>query len=387
VPPVFPGGVAAQPIASQPITDPRVQPAQATEGAVDPLIRLTQGDGGAAPLSGPPPVPPPSGAPPLPPGVPPPEGGYQVGPDYGRPLQKGFWDKCGDFFSGGGHPGSNSRGWFQSDHCFDEMISPVTSPFFFEDPRSLTELRPIFLYQNFPKRDAFGGGNAEFVGLQGRLAFNEYVSLVVNKFGWVAWQPHHDNPFGLEDKSGFAEIWLGPKFTFYRNDCTKTVAAAGLTFEFPAGSNKVFQDTGTLGLDPYVSFGQTFGRFSYGSFDFMANAGYSFAVDDKRSEYLYANFHLDYNVGNLNKIYPLVELSWYHCTKAGKENDFITEGADLVNFGSSGVSGTDLLILAFGARYKFNEHLQTGAAVEWGLTDQSRYIEKFRLTLDMIFRW
>jgi hypothetical protein len=372
-------------VASQPITDSRVQPAGATEAAPDPLIQLAQGDGGAAPLSGPPPVGPPSGA--LPQGVPVPEGGYAVNPDYGRPLNKGWWDKCCEWFNGGTHPGSCSRGFLQSDHQFDQMISPVTSPFFFEDPRALTELRPIFLFQTAPHSNTLGGGNAEFIGLQGRLAFNEYVSLVINKFGWVALQPHHDNPFGLGDSSGFAEFWLGPKFTFYRNECTKTVAAAGLTFEFPAGSGKVFQDTGTLGLDPYVSFGQTFGQSSYGSFNFLANTGYSFAVDSSRSEYFYTNFHLDYDIGNLHKIYPLVEMSWYHCTKAGHARNFDVEGTDLINFGSTGVSGKDLLIFAFGARYKFNEFVQTGAAVEWATADTSFFAEKFRLTLDLIFRW
>ena len=36
--------------------------------------------------------------------------------------------------------------WFKSDHVFDGFISPVTNPFLFEDPRSLTEVRPIFMY-------------------------------------------------------------------------------------------------------------------------------------------------------------------------------------------------------------------------------------------------
>src|SRR5205085_9724483 len=39
---------------------------------------------------------------------------------------------------------------FESDHCLDTFSSPVTNPFLFEDPRSLTELRPIFIWQKIP---------------------------------------------------------------------------------------------------------------------------------------------------------------------------------------------------------------------------------------------
>ena len=37
-----------------------------------------------------------------------------------------------------------------SDHCFDRFISPISNPFFFEDPRSLTEVRGIFIDNSLP---------------------------------------------------------------------------------------------------------------------------------------------------------------------------------------------------------------------------------------------
>ena len=42
------------------------------------------------------------------------------------------------------------RGLFKSDCAFDNFVSPVTNPFLFEDPRSLTELRTTFIYQRIP---------------------------------------------------------------------------------------------------------------------------------------------------------------------------------------------------------------------------------------------
>ena len=57
---------------------------------------------------------------------------------------------------------------FQSDHNFDHFISPVSDPFYFEDPRALTELRPIFMFQSIPHNNpVFHGGNIEFFGTQG----------------------------------------------------------------------------------------------------------------------------------------------------------------------------------------------------------------------------
>ncbi len=58
-------------------------------------------------------------------------------------------------------PGTD-RGIFQSDHEFDSFISPISNPFYNQDPRALTEARPIFIWQQTPNANQiFGGGNTE----------------------------------------------------------------------------------------------------------------------------------------------------------------------------------------------------------------------------------
>jgi hypothetical protein len=42
----------------------------------------------------------------------------------------------------------------------DQMISPVSHPVTFEDPRHSTELRPIFAYHKISDDFVTGGGNA-----------------------------------------------------------------------------------------------------------------------------------------------------------------------------------------------------------------------------------
>src|SRR5262249_44161368 len=148
---------------------------------------------------------------------------------------------------------ASSRCAFQSDHAFDCLASPVTNPFLFEDPRALTEVRSIFIYQGAP-HSAFGGYSG-FFGTQARLALCDRWSLVINELGFVFLHPSTPPP-GFKASTGFAQLSLGPKWTFYRNPDSGTVLATGLNFVIPTGSGSVFQDTGTLSLFPYLSAGQ-----------------------------------------------------------------------------------------------------------------------------------
>jgi hypothetical protein len=291
----------------------------------------------------------------------------------------------GFFSSVGNACGSYCK--FQSDQCFQNFISPVTNPFLFEDPRALTELRPIFIYQQTPTSNPiYHGGDIEYFGTQARLAVTERLSFVLSKFGWIWDEPHnHIDDFVPHD--GFAEVWLGPKYTFLRNEQCGRIAAAGLNFQIPVGETKVFQDTGTLSLEPYVSFGQNFGRSSYGSFDFLTTLGYDFSIDNKRSDYFFTSLHLDYDIAGLHKIYPLVELNWFHYTIGGHTRDVGFEGGDLFNFGSGGVNGKNVVSIAPGLRYKVSEHLQFGGAAEFPLTGGERDLLGYRLVFDVILRY
>jgi hypothetical protein len=300
------------------------------------------------------------------------------------------WGDVTDSVGGIAQPGAG-RSSFQSDHCFEYFASPVTNPFYFEDPRALTELRPVFVWQKTPNENqVFAGGNNFFYGLQGRVAFTERLSLVVNKFGFNTLDPR--NPIDAFDSStGFSEIHLGPKFTFWRDQTTGTVMAAGLTFEVPVGSTKTFNDTGTLGLTPYFSIAQNFWKTSWGSMNFMNSTGYIFAVDNERTESLFSSFHLDYNVRNANMFFPLVEVNYQHYTRNGGARDFGTgfEGNNFLNLGSLGIAGRNELTVALGARFALSQHIQFGLAGEFNVlgNDNGRHLDDFRLTADMILRY
>jgi hypothetical protein len=351
---------------------------QAPDGPYTPLSQSGYQPATSPPPSAPPVSPPPYGTP---------ADGYIPGAPVEQPVGhgNGFWDHCRDWFSGNNGGGFNC----QSDTAYESLITPVSNPFFYEDPRALTEVRPLFIWQTIPHNShGLDGGNAFFYGLQGRFAFNDRWSIVINKLGGVTIDPHVSpgvTEFG-GSHSGFAEINIGPKFTFLHNTTNNTVAAFGLNLDLPVGSSSVLQDTGTLSLDPYFTIGHTFGRTSWGQFNVVSTAGFNFAADNKRSDFWHMGVHLDYDVASAHRWYPLLELNWFHYTSSGSAHNLNFEGLDLGNFGSTGVAGQDNLSMALGFRYKLNEHVQFGIAAEFPLI-RAQEIQDFRLTLDMILRY
>jgi hypothetical protein len=309
----------------------------------------------------------------------------------------GFWTRTGDKFKrcwdditggvGGAFQGGAKRQVFQSDRDFEVFTSPMTNPFFFEDPRSLTEIRPLFIWQHAPNSNpVWNGGNNFEYAVRGSVAFTEHISLVVNRFGFTTISPRGGSA-DIHSHTGFSEVMLGPKVTFLRSETSNTVAAVGLTFDIPAGSNNVLQGTGHLSLVPYFTIAQNFGRSDYGSFNFMNTTGYTFRTDNTRTEALYSSFHLDYEIAK--RFYPLIEINWRHYARNGGARALNFEGNDLGNFGSQFVSGHDELNLALGTRIVLNRNITWGIATEFNVLSNTngRHLDQFRLTTDLIFRY
>ena len=287
------------------------------------------------------------------------EEGFNCGVANTPKAGGGFWSKLCDDFHGccdnvfGSVKTVGSRTPFESDHKFDVFASPVSNPFYFEDPRSLTEIRPIFIWQRTPSANPiFNGGNNFFVGARGSVALTDWLSVTFDEVGLDFIHPK--SPTGdFNSSSGLSELHLGPKVTFIRNDVSNTVAAAGLIFEIPVGGNGVFQNTHNFGLTPYFSIAQNFWRSQFGSFNFMNTDGVSIGMGAPRGDMFYASFHLDYDVGNFKVIYPLIELNYANYFATGNRENINFEGRDLFHFGSSGVGGLNELTLALVPAIKF----------------------------------
>jgi hypothetical protein len=273
---------------------------------------------------------------------------------------------------------------FQSDCAFDNFSSPITNPFLAEDPRSLTELRPVYFYQGIPSGSYYlRGGHLSFIGVQARAAFTDRFSVAVTKLGFSSLTP--DNPL-IGSGTGFSEIWLTPKFVFWRDPDTQTLATFGMQFQMPIGSGKEFQDTGGLGLVPFVSFGRMVGKTDYGSFHLINVAGYNMSTSASRTDFFFDSIHLDLDANDDHRFFPSLELNWFHNTTAGTSRSYLFfEGRDWANIGAN-AAGRDLLTIAPGFRYRFTDYLQMGFAVEFPLAG-TRDLFQYRIGVDLIWRY
>src|SRR5215208_4238372 len=115
-------------------------------------------------------------------------------------------------------------GLLPSDHDFDGFISPITNPFFFEDPRSLTEVRGIFLNNNFPAD--ISGGNAQMYSAQFRGRLTDRLSVIAPNVGYF--QVNQGSNSGAP--VGLASTPIGVKYNFIRNVESQFLVSGGITY-------------------------------------------------------------------------------------------------------------------------------------------------------------
>lgn len=97
----------------------------------------------------------------------------------------GACDGC-DGCGGGSSGGLLGYGLIkQSESCYDDFISPMTNPVYFEDPRQLTEARLIFINHKLPFLLNIPGGRIQAYVLQARLRLTERLSFIAVKDGFV----------------------------------------------------------------------------------------------------------------------------------------------------------------------------------------------------------
>lgn len=262
----------------------------------------------------------------------------------------------------------------ESEGCFDDFISPMTNPVFFEDPRNVTELRGIYLNHNVPA--AAGGGDIQLYAVQIRARLTDRLSLIATKDGYAV----SDNPL-IDD--GWADVSLGLKYGLYRDPANQLLVSTGAVYELPVGSTRTLQAGGDGTFNPFLTSGaQLFDRAHWLS----GFGGVIPANQNDNASLLYWSNHFDYQVRR--GWYGLMEFNWYHWAVDGENRLGLTgvEGGDLFNFGSDGVAGNDIVTGAFGAKYKPNRKTELGIAWENPLTERRDVLDS-RLTVDLILRY
>ena len=254
----------------------------------------------------------------------------------------------------------------------DQMISPVTNPVNFEDPRALTELRAIYLYHELDNEFVTQGGNVQIYALQARWAINDRLSLIATKDGYVIMHPDAV----LNDESGIANIEAGLKYALYKTD--SSIFSGILRYEIPLGDEDVLQGEGDGFIHPSVS-----AATAWEGFNFMAGTGFRIPLDNSDSTFYDFDIHVDHPFGGF---YPLLELNVVNVVDAGDRLPIADEGQDFFSIGSSEADGKTIVTMGVGARYRISDNIDIGAAYQFPLSsgDGSRIID-WRVTTDLVF--
>ena len=261
-----------------------------------------------------------------------------------------------------------------TERCFDDFISPMTNPVFFEDPRQVTELRGIFLQHRVPATAL--GGDIQLYALQLRARLNDKLSLIATKDGYIV----SDNPL-IDD--GWGDVDFGFKYSLLRDTRNRRLLSAGVVYDMPVGTPRSLQAKGDGAFHLFLTGGQEICDCGH----WLSAFGWDIPVDgNANSEFIYWSNHFDYQVRK--GWYALTEFNWYHWTDGGSNALGLTgvEGGDLFNLGSSGVEGNDIVTAAFGMKHKPNRLTEIGVAWEFPLTDRRDVLEN-RLTVDLILRY
>lgn len=279
--------------------------------------------------------------------------------------------------------------------AFDSAIRPITSPVYFDSPLPLSNVHPIFMYQELPSTISTTAGNLPLGGdfqlyaLQAELALTETISLVAAKDGYIVFHP--DNT--LINKSGWANLAGGAKWAFYYDPEDQLVLTLRAIFEFPTGTSGVFQGGNYMAATPSLAVMKL-----WGDFQVIGQVGTIVSLNDAGSNEIFTNLHLSYNIEDV--FYPLIEFNYFHVTDTGSGGprfsqqaggavpSIVTfEGGDLINFGASNAGINDVVTLGLGFRVRAIESLDVGFAFEFPLNESRRNLMELRTTVDAVWRF
>jgi hypothetical protein len=260
-----------------------------------------------------------------------------------------------------------------SDTCFNDFISPMTNPVFFEDPRTLSEVRFIFLHHNLPA--ALGGHSAQAYAMQVRAALTKRLSVIATKDGFV----YSQSPL-LEP--GYLDIAAGLKYNLYRDAYNGRLLSVGMTFEAPTGSKKSLQGNGNGEFHFFTTGGTRIGEKSH----WISATGLREPADTTLENRMwYWSNHFDRQIGD-RPLYAFTEINWYHYSKDGTAFPAPVHGGDIFNLGSTGVAGDNLVTQAIGLKAKPRSNQEVGVAYEFPLSPLEGLMRN-RLTADWIIRY
>lgn len=219
--------------------------------------------------------------------------------------------------------GDGGREPLASNRNFPNFIGFMSNPLQNIDPRSLTQIVPIFGSAWVATSAALPDLDMQVYGPAISLALTDRFCVGLNQGGYAFAHIDRNDPrrpllarlarnrgreFG-GTREGFLNLGGYAQYTLIEDVESQFLATVGARLVVPCGSYEIFQGRGPALLSPYFTVGK-----EIGDFHFLLTSGYQFPLRDgaRDTEIFYLNAHLDRAI--CGWIYPMVEANWSNHT-------------------------------------------------------------------------
>ncbi|MEM8873568.1 MAG: hypothetical protein AAGD32_04850 [Planctomycetota bacterium] len=250
---------------------------------------------------------------------------------------------------------------------------PITQPFFSEDAMITTDIRPVYVYHDFPNSSVIDGGRANVIAAQVRVALTDNIQFVAYKDGYA------DVDTGAVKGDGIMDLAAGIKWAFLQDWDNQLHLAVGVGYEASIGDDEVLQDDDDIRI--FLA-----GNKSFDKLHFSGTVNYFVPVDGEDplgdSQLLTWNLHADYAVTDW--FAPIIEFNGYHVIDEGDNQPLPFMGVDVANLG--GGQGEDVVTVAPGVAIRPTENLSFRAAWEAPIT-RNDDLFGYRWTFSAVIRF
>jgi hypothetical protein len=260
---------------------------------------------------------------------------------------------------------------------YEGFTMPLSQPYLFEDPFITSGIQAVGIWHDFPGPV---GGEAWILAVQARLAITDKLAFIATKDGYTWFD---GTAIGSPD--GFWDLSLGLKYAFLENREDKYILSGSLRFDVPAGQKKVLSGNGKGVIIPGIH-----GAWGMEKLHFIGDLGFRIPFSSSQeSTSMFYNLAASYNVHE--HLIPILELNGLHWLNSGNGISFGgilpgIEGNDVVNLGSLGVAGHDIVSMSFGLRIPIRKHVTAGMAYEIPLTGRQDLLDQ-RATLSLLWEY
>lgn len=266
------------------------------------------------------------------------------------------------------------KGFFYGDRHFRNKPRPIGSPLYFEDPFINSDIRPFFIYHEFPRATALRGGRLMVYGFQARIAITERLQFFATEDGYS----DLESPIIPSDE-GWNDLAAGLKYAFYVDHEADFIASAGLRWRLSNGDAGLLQG-GTDELSPFITMYK-----GYGKWNFLADMVYRIPTDYRAGNAVLSwDAQVAYEL--FDDFFPLLEFHGLHYLTDGDRFPLNVGGLDYANIGANNVAGHDVFWGGVGFRWNIADGIQLGSVYEFPLQSvEANDIFEQRVTTSIVF--